>query len=447
MAEIPEFVSKILETLERAGHEAWCVGGCVRDSLLGRTPDDWDVTTDALPEDTLALFGDAALPTGLRHGTVTVRLDGGAAEVTAYRCDGAYGDHRHPDSVRFSHSLLEDLRRRDFTVNAMALDLRGKLYDPFDGRGDAARRILRCVGAADARLEEDALRILRCLRFSSVLDFSVEARTAAAVHEKRELLRAVAAERIRDELGKLLCGTGTSSVLRAYPDVLSIFLPELLPLVGFDQCNRHHCYDVWEHTLHALDAVEPELVLRCTMLLHDIGKPQSFTVDPSGCGHFYGHQALGAAMAAEALRRLRFSGEVQRSVVTLVEWHDHAIPCTDTGILHALRALGEPQLRRLMAVKRADNLAQSPAYRDAQEKLRQAEAILDRLVAGGACWSLSRLAVNGSDLAALGLSGPAIGRSLRGLLDAVMEGTVLNDRDALLAAARREPDFPAPPAP
>jgi len=430
--KIPESVQSVLRSLESSGHEAWCVGGCVRDLLLGRTPDDWDVTTSALPEETLSLFGDRAVSTGLRHGTVTVRTDGGPIEVTTFRCDGAYLDHRRPESVSFTRSLTEDLRRRDFTVNAMAMDLRGTLSDPFDGRRDLAGMLLRCVGDSDLRLTEDALRILRGLRFASVLNFQIERETAAALHRHRDLLRDIAAERIRVELVKLLCGAGAAGILREYPDVMGVFWPELLPLVGFDQRNRHHCYDIWEHTLSSLERVPPDPVLRLTMLLHDIGKQKSFTVDENGTGHFYGHGAVSEKMADEMLRRLKFDNKTRQTIVLLVEWHDRYIKPTDEGVRRGLAAMGEENLRRLIAVKRADNLAQAPEYRGIQKELTQAEQILDDLLKQNACFSLGQLAVDGRDLMELGLLGPDIGRGLQALLDQVIQGKLPNERNALL---------------
>lgn len=435
--EIPEYVKNVLTALETAGHEAWCVGGCVRDLLLGRVPEDWDVTTNALPEETMALFGSHAFPTGLQHGTVTVRAEHRSVEVTTYRVDGAYHDHRRPETVAFTPSLEEDLRRRDFTVNAMALDLRGNLRDPFGGQADLKADILRCVGEADRRFGEDALRIMRGLRFAAVLGFRIERATAESIHTHRELLGDIAAERVQVELFKLLCGKNAAAVLREYPDVLGVFWPEVLPMVGFEQRNRHHCYDVWEHTLHAVEAVPAELVLRCAMLLHDVGKPRCFTVDEAGNGHFYGHPEISRELADAMLRRLKCATEFRETVVRLVAWHDRNIPRTDRGIRRALRALGEEDLRRLILIKRADNLAQAPEYRDTQREIDKAEAILDKLLAADTCFSLRQLAVNGRDLAALGLSGPEIGRTLNKLLDQVVDGELPNERETLLDAARK----------
>ena len=435
MANIPKSVQEVLGVLTAAGHEAWCVGGCVRDLLLGRTPEDWDVTTSALPEETMALFGGRALPTGLRHGTVTVRTDMGGVEVTTFRCDGTYHDHRRPDGVTFTRSLEEDLKRRDLTVNAMALGADGTLRDPFDGRSDLRAGVLRCVGEAERRFDEDALRILRTLRFAAVLGFSIEQETAAAIHRQKALLADIAVERVQAELFKLLCGKGVLPVLRAYPDVLGVFWPEVLAMVGLDQRNHHHCYDVWEHTIHAVAAVPAEVELRCAALLHDVGKPAVFTVDEHGVGHFHGHGAVSETMADQMLRRLKCATELRETVVRLVAWHDRNIPRTDKAIRRALGKLGQRDLRRLIALKRADNLAQSPAYFGRQRELDKGEAILERLLAENACFSLRQLAVRGDDLTALGLSGPAVGRMLQTLLERVLDGEAPNEREALMKTA------------
>ena len=437
MENMPESVRDILRTLEAAGHEAWCVGGCVRDTLLGRDPEDWDVTTSALPEETMAAFGEQAVPTGLKHGTVTVRMEGQSVEVTTYRLDGVYRDHRRPDHVTFTRSLDEDLWRRDFTVNAMALGLRGDLRDPFGGREDLEGGILRCVGEPDRRFGEDALRILRGMRFAAVLGFTVEPATAESIHRRRELLGDIAAERIQTELLKLLCGKNAAAVLREYVDVVGVFWPEVLPMVGFDQRNRHHCYDIWEHTLHALEASPAEPVLRCTMLLHDIGKPATFVVGTDGCGHFRGHPLVSRDMADEMLRRLKCANAFRETVVRLVEWHDRNIPREEKAIRRALRTLGEQDFRRLLAVKRADNLAQAPAFWDRQQEIDLAEEILDNLLAEDACFSLKQLAVNGKDLTEIGLSGPAVGEALEALLDRVVDGELPNERGALLSCVSR----------
>ena len=434
MTRIPEYVNEILQALERGGHEAWCVGGCVRDRFLGREPQDWDVTTSARPEQTMALFGDRAEATGLRHGTVTVRCGTERVEVTTFRRDGTYRDHRRPETVAFTDSLTEDLRRRDFTVNAMAMDRHGVVCDPFGGQEDLARGVLRCVGTAEERLREDALRILRGLRFSACLGLVPEAETEAAMHRCAPLLADIAPERIWEELRRLLCGAWAAETLRRFPDVLAVFWPETAAMVGFEQHSRHHCYDVWEHTLHALAAVPGETVLRCTVLLHDVGKPTCFTLDSAGNGHFPGHPEQGAVLADAMLRRLRVDNRTRETVVRLVRWHDRNIPRTPAGIGRALSELGEEDLRRLLEIKRADNLAQ--ARQDLLGEIRLAGEILDRLVEENACVRINQLAVRGGDLAELGLAGAQIGRTLRALLDAVLDGAVPNTREALMQYAR-----------
>lgn len=433
MSKIPEYVKNVLSQLEKAGYEAWCVGGCVRDLHLGRVPGDWDVTTSALPEETMRLFGDCALPTGLKHGTVTVKSAGRPIEVTTYRKDGDYLDHRRPESVSFTTSLEEDLLRRDFTVNAMAMDLREQVRDPYGGLVDLKAGLLRCVGDAEQRFEEDALRILRGLRFSACLGFAVQPETAAAIHKKKDLLRQIAVERIWAELVKLLTGGDAVRILREYVDVLGVFWPELLDMVDLDQKNHHHIYDVWEHTLHALEYTERDLVLRCAVLLHDVGKPECMTVDENGVGHFYGHPDKSAALAEDMLRRLKVDNVTREMVVQQVAWHDRYIPRTDRGLRRALRDLGEPALRRLLAVKRADNLAQAPECHGIQLEIDKAEQIMERLLTEGACISLKQLAVSGRDLMALGINGPAVGAGLDLLLEAVIDEQVENNKEALLA--------------
>jgi len=346
--------------------------------------------------------------------------------------DGEYRDHRRPESVAFTRSLEEDLARRDFTINAMAENARGELRDPFGGAEDLRRGLLRCVGEPDRRFEEDALRILRGLRFAATLGLEIEAETAESIHRNRLLLREIAAERIRVELMKLLRGNHAARVLREYPDVVGVFWPEVLPMVGFGQKNHHHCFDVWEHSRHALEVVKKDDALLWSALLHDIGKPKCFTVDDAGTGHFYGHAQISRDVADVMLRRLKCSTEFRETVVRLVEWHDRDIPRTDKSIRRALRLLGETDLRRLIALKRADNLAQAPAYHDRQLELDEGEVILEQLLAEDACFSLKQLAVNGRDLLALGLQGAEVGRVLNALLDAVINGDVPNEREALL---------------
>ena len=422
----------ILTRLEQAGYQAFAVGGCVRDTLLGRTPGDWDITTSALPEQVMALFD--AVPTGIAHGTVTVRLEGRGFEVTTFRGDGPYLDGRHPSGVVFTRHLEEDLARRDFTVNAMAMDLRGRITDPFGGREDLQRRLLRCVGDPERRLQEDALRILRALRFAAVLGFSVEPETAAALVHQAHRLHLIAPERVSHELQRLLTGAYVGPVLRQFAPVLAAVLPEIRPLMGFEQHSPHHRYDVWEHTVRSVETIAPQPVLRWTMLLHDVAKPQCFTLDEQGKGHFYGHDAQGAAMAEEILRRLRLPRRDTERIVLLIREHMRQIAPTEKSVGRALHRLGPETLGQLLAVQRADRLATGTGD---TELLDQLQALLEKLLAEERCFTLRQLAVNGRDLMALGLAGPAVGRMLQQLLAQVLDGTLPNDHAALLDAAQR----------
>ena len=423
-----EQATRIIEILEKAGFPAYFVGGCVRDTLLGREPEDWDIASAARPEQVMALFGADALPTGCKHGTVTVKCGGEAFEVTTFRTDGRYSDGRHP----------EDLARRYFIITAMAMEKDGRILDLYGGISDLKGETVRCVGNARIRFEEDALRILRALRFAATLGFTIEPSTAEAIHREARLLERVAAERILIEMNKLLCGKGCREILLAYPDVLGVFLPELLPCVGFDQRNIHHCYDLYTHTVLSVDGVAAEPVLRWTMLLHDIGKVNTFTEDERGQMHFYGHPKVSAAMAEDICTRLRMRKKDREDIVTLIAWHDRDIPVTEKGIGSAVRALGEENFRRLLAVKRADNRAQAPEYRWVCQKIDRAEEILEELLRKKQCLCLKDLAVNGNDLLALGYEGREIGAALEWLLEGVIAGEMDNKRDALLAALTKK---------
>ena len=429
---LPKEVLEILRRLNESGFAAYAVGGCVRDGLLGREPEDWDLTTSARPEQVMELFAPRCIPTGLQHGTVTVRENHRPFEVTTFRKDGSYSDHRHPDEVVFSDDLEEDLSRRDFTIGAMAMDARGEIVDPFGGREDLKNGVIRCVGDPDLRFDEDALRLMRALRFASVLGFAIEPGTAEAIRRGREKLRLIAVERIRVEMDKLLCGRDAARVLLDFPEVIGVFLPEMRDAVGFDQRNPHHCYDVWEHTVRSVEAVPAEPVLRWTMLFHDLGKTRCFTVDEKGTGHFYGHGKISEALAREATARLKFDNDSRDRILRLVNWHDRVVPCTRKGLRRALNRLGADGVTQLIAVKRADNLAQASAYRGRQAELDRAEEIVRELLAEDACFSLKQLAVDGRDMLTLGLSGPTVGRTLQTLLELVLEEKLPNDREALL---------------
>ena len=317
--KMPCFVRQILERLNGAGFEAYVVGGCVRDALLGRQPHDWDVCTSALPQEVIECFSDYTVhPTGIQHGTVLVIQEGEGVEVTTFRTESGYSDHRHPDQVTFVHSVEADLARRDFTINAMAYSPNRGLADPFDGRRDLEKGIIRCVGEPMQRFQEDGLRILRALRFAARYKFSIEAETSRAMNDCRELLNYIAVERIFQELKGFFSGGSVRGLMLEYREIFAVFLPELRPTFDFDQRNPNHCYDVWEHTVCAVDNAAPDPVLRLTLLFHDVGKPACFTMDKAGVGHFKGHDAVSAETAKAALSRLRCDRETLRTVVTLV---------------------------------------------------------------------------------------------------------------------------------
>lgn len=432
----PPAVTEAIARLEAQGFEAFAVGGCVRDLLLGREPKDWDVATSARPAQTRACFsGEHVIETGLKHGTLTVVLDGMPLEITTYRVDGAYSDHRRPDQVVFTQSLREDLARRDLTINAMALHPQKGLFDPFGGRADLQCRIIRCVGEPERRFEEDALRILRCLRFSSVLDFTIESATGKALLKKRALLAHVSPERIARELFAFLCGARVRPLLTQYREVFAVFLPEIRPCFDFNQKNPYHHLDVWEHIALSVENGEPDPVVRLALLLHDVGKPARFTLDEAGCGHFYGHPGEGARMAAAALRRLRFDRHTAERVETLVHWHDADLPPEPKTVRRWLGRIGPEALEQLTLVKEADALAHHPKV--AQEwagNARRLRECLHAVLKEQAPYSLKDLAVNGRDLLKQGVpEGREVGALLQQLLAAVIDGKVENERGALLA--------------
>jgi tRNA nucleotidyltransferase (CCA-adding enzyme) len=433
--KIPSGARYILQTLNNAGYETYLVGGCVRDLLRSVEPHDWDICTSARPEETERCFvGHRIIETGLKHGTVTVLEDGEPYEITTYRTEGPYSDSRRPDYVKFVSSLEADLARRDFTMNAIALGLDGSLQDPFGGKADIETGLIRCVGEPAQRFQEDGLRVMRALRFGAVFGYGIEERTAQAIHENRHMLEHVAAERINVELCKLLVGKRAGDILRQYPDVLCQFWPELGPLVTLEQNNPWHCWGGWEHTIHAMEAAPPDLVLRLTMLHHDIGKPSCKSTDENGIDHFYGHPAVSAKLANQMLRAMKFDNKTRERVVTLVEHHDVQIPCRGRSIRKWLGRLGPEAFFQLLEVKRADGMGQSyELVKDRLVQLEEIRAKSEEIIAQGQCFSLKDLAVNGQDVIAAGVApGPEVGRVLEKLLEQVLNGEVQNEQDALL---------------
>lgn len=433
--QIPEKVNQVVNTLTEAGFEAYVVGGCVRDAILGRTANDWDITTNAKPEQVKALFP-RTVDTGIQHGTVTVLIGKEGFEVTTYRIDGEYTDSRHPKEVIFTPSLLEDLKRRDFTINAMAYNEKEGLVDAFDGLGDLERRQICCVGNPEERFTEDALRILRAVRFSAQLDFSIEPATKEAISRFAPNLSRISAERIQAELVKLLSSPHPEVWRTVYETGISaVILPEFDACMRTAQNNPHHCYTVGEHTLQALTQVEADKVLRLAVLLHDIGKPGTRTTDENGTDHFYGHGEVGEEMAGRILRRLKFDNDTRIRVKRLVKVHDYMqIEPTRKGVRRAVFKIGEETFPDYLKVRRADILAQNPAMQ--QEKLKrleQIEALYQEVLKEKECLSLKELAVTGKDLIEAGVSpGPQLGKLLNQLLEQVIEHPEYNTKEYLL---------------
>lgn len=434
--DIPAPVRQILQRLWERGFQAYAVGGCVRDTLLGRPPGDWDICTSALPQETEACFSDLrVIETGLKHGTVTVLLAGVPYEITTFRRDGDYLDHRRPEQVAFVSSLEEDLRRRDFTINAMALGLNGEVIDLFGGREDLDRRVIRCVGDPEQRFREDALRILRGLRFASQLEFTLEPDTAAAMERCKDLLALVSGERIYAEMTKLLVGPGAASVLERYGTILAGAFPELLPAMGFLQRHPCHNRDVWGHTVEALGYSAPEPVIRWALLLHDLGKPDCFTLDEKGTGHFYGHPRRSEEITRDILGRLHPDKNTAEAICTLVLHHDDGAPVDRRAVRRWIGRYGPELLEQLLEVKRADALAHAdlPRTRQRYGAVLAFRDLTKQVLAEEACFTVKDLAVSGKDLLAAGIQpGPAVGRLLSLLLEDVLEDRCDNRREALL---------------
>lgn len=437
--DMPKNVDIAINLLQSAGFEAYAVGGCVRDSLLGKTPNDWDITTSAKPENMKSVFAEFhCIDTGIKHGTVTVVIDGEPLEITTFRLDGEYEDNRHPKSVTFTSNLGADLGRRDFTVNAMAYSKKTGTVDLFGGQNDLKNKIIRCVGDPDRRFNEDALRILRALRFASALDFEIEEKTAQSLLKNCALLGNISEERIAKELLKLVCGKGAKRILTDFAPVLFEILPELQPMYKNSHDNPHHCYDIYEHTLIAVESIDPEPTLRFAMLLHDCGKPAVKKFDENGVAHFYGHQRISAEISAQILARLKVSNKFRDEILFLVSNHDRWELYENTEKMpRYLSKFGLDGVLKLLKVMRADVLAQSPEYRYRLDQIADAEEIAKNLAAQKPCLSLSELQINGRTLMDIGIpQGRKLGAVLAQLLDEVIDGVTKNTQEALTTRAR-----------
>ena len=435
---VPAPALEVLNKLNEAGYEAYVVGGCVRDSLMGIPPLDWDICSSATPEESLQVFARYhCIKTGLQHGTITVMVDKQAIELTSYRVDGNYSDSRRPDEVTFVRELREDLARRDFTINAMAYNPKEGLIDCFHGQRDLAQKLLRCVGNATERFQEDGLRILRALRFASRFGLNMEPQTAAALRECRELLLKASEERIWKELKGILVGKDPRSMMLNYPEIFCCIMPELEPMVGFVQNNPHHCYDVWEHSALALQAIPAEQNLRLAIFFHDAGKPASYTEDGEGLGSFLGHAAQSAKMAKSIMTRLKSDNACIKTVCKLIDIHSDWYPTTRYDMRRLLGELGEDILRLSFHVRHADIVAQSQLERDEKvDRLQAAGDLLEEVLGMSACFTVKDLDISGKELMELGVKpGPAMRIILEQLLMEVQDERLDNNTEPLQARA------------
>ena len=437
---LPEYIQNCIDLLENAGFAAYAVGGCVRDACLGLTPHDYDLCTSALPEQTEAVFQNYRLVlAGEKHGTVTVLTEGGQIEITTFRTEGGYRDNRHPDWVKFVADVEGDLARRDYTVNAMAYSPTRGFADPFGGREDLKNRILRAVGEPQQRFQEDSLRILRGVRFAARYGLTPEVKTLAAMISQAYLMENLARERVFSELCKLIIVVKAEDLTRFAP-ILAAAIPELAPMIGFDQHSPHHAYDLFTHTAHVVEGVPGELTLRWAALLHDTGKVVTFTRDATGRGHFYGHAKESAVIADAVLRRLKAPTALREEAVTLIEKHMTRLQPDRKLLRRQVSRLGFPMVEALLALQKADMGSKGTGEDDGQELFLKVRQLLEDLRREDACLRLKDLAVNGNDLMALGLRGKEIGLCLNALLEQVLEERLPNEKEALLnfAAGSKE---------
>ena len=436
---IPADANELIHTLQNNGHSAYIVGGCVRDSILGRTPHDYDICTSATPSEMLKIFKDKKIiETGLQHGTVTVVVNGEPYEITTYRIDCIYSDNRRPDTVIFTDKLVEDLRRRDFTINAMAYNDEEGLIDPFNGMEDIKYKKISCVGRAEDRFGEDALRILRAIRFAAQLEFTIMPGTDWEIHKQYKNLENISIERINSEFCKIASSDDFCVELLLYKDVFSLFIPELKDMFDFPQNNPWHIWDVFGHTIHAVEYCDSDdLVVRLAVFFHDFGKPHSYQDGEDGIRHFKGHGKVSADMTDSIMKRLRFDNETRNNVVELVYYHDATFEVGKKYVKRWLNKIGEKQFRRLLQVKKADNKAQNlELSSDRIKELSEIEALIDEVLQEDECFSLKDLAVNGKDLIGVGYkSGKELGNTLNKLLQLVIDGDCPNEKEKLLQEA------------
>ncbi|MGN0599323.1 MAG: CCA tRNA nucleotidyltransferase [Oscillospiraceae bacterium] len=435
---IPENVKKILNALEKSGYEAYIVGGCVRDSILGKDPRDYDVTTSALPEEVKAcLVGFNVIETGLKHGTLTVVSGDDYVEVTTFRIDGEYLDHRRPESVEYANNLADDLSRRDFTINAMAYNAKIGIVDNYGGQKDLFRQVVRCVGNPCIRFDEDALRIIRALRFASELGFEIDLPTENAIHEMKNLLLNVASERLAKEFELLIMGSSPANVLVSFADVFGTLFPEIMPCVGFDQHSRYHIYDVWKHTAVAIENSVADREVRLALFFHDIAKPKCCVFDEEGSGHFPGHESESAEMAEMIMHRMNFSSETIKCVTQLIKFH-YVTPIDDEKVVKKLlSAVGPQYFFKLTEMMKSDSRAKQSICFERAQILEAMEAKAKLILHNKECISISQLDIKGTDIAALGVQGSRIGEILDELLMMHIDEKVRNEKAELISAAKK----------
>lgn len=435
---IPENVKIILNKLEKSGFEAYIAGGCVRDSILGKDPRDYDVTTSAQPDEVKSCLSEFnIIDTGLKHGTVTVVSGDDYVEVTTFRVDGEYLDHRRPLSVEYAKNLSDDLSRRDFTINAMAYNSKIGIIDNYGGQKDLFRQIVRSVGNPNIRFDEDALRILRALRFASELGFEIDKATTVAIHEMKNLLLNISAERITKEFDLLLMGSSPADVLVDFADVFCTIFPEISASVGFDQRSRYHIYDVWKHSAVAVESSVHDREVRLALFFHDIAKPKCCVLDDEGDGHFPGHEQESAEMAERIMHRMHYSNETIKCVKQLIKFH-YITPIDDEKVVKKLlNAVGTQYFFKLLEVMKADSRAKQSMCFERVQILEAMGAKAERILADKECISVSQLDVKGTDIAALGASGSRIGEILEQLLSLHIDGMLRNEKNELLDAAKK----------
>ena len=437
---LPESADFIIKKIEYYGYEAYLVGGSVRDMLMGKKPHDIDITTNALPADIKRIFEDfTVVETGIRHGTVTVLKDGIPVEITTHRTEEGYSDGRHPDKVTFTTNITDDLSRRDFTVNSIAYNPKSGFVDPFNGKKAIENKTICCVGDPKVRFEEDALRILRALRFSSVLGFDIESKTSEAIHESRHLLKNVSAERIYSEISKMLCGINVRNILTEYADVISVPIPEIGRMIGFDQKNFHHKYDLLRHTAEVVTNTPPIKHIRYAALLHDIAKPVCQSFDEDSVAHYYKHPSIGANIANEIMLRLKADNITREKVVKLIKWHDNPIEESEQIIKRKLRSVGKELLFDLYELQRADTLGLADEYHNRLPHFEKLKEITREILQQEQCFSLKNLSINGNDVSELGFKGKQIGKALNFALESVIDGAE-NNKEVLINLIKENAD-------